>query len=129
MLVVGGRKDVGYEYLMLDDCWLSHERDKNGRLQADPKRFPSGIKSLADYCHKLGLKFGIYEDYGTQTCAGFPGSLGHFDIDAQTFADWGVDYVKFDGCFSDPETMDVGFPEFGRALADTGLQTIVVTKL
>ena len=57
-------------------------------------RFPSGIKSLADYVHKLGLKFGIYADYGTRTCAGYPGSLGHLETDARTFAEWGVDYVK-----------------------------------
>ena len=59
-------------------------------------RFPSGIKSLADYVHKLGLKFGIYADYGTRTCAGYPGSLGHLETDARTFAEWGVDYVKVD---------------------------------
>ena len=57
-------------------------------------RFPSGIKALADYVHKLGLKFGIYADYGTRTCAGYPGSLGHLETDARTFAEWGVDYVK-----------------------------------
>ena len=121
MLVIGGWRDAGYEYLMMDDCWLSKNRTLEGKLQADPDRFPSGIKALAEYCHKLGLKFGIYEDYGTETCAGYPGSLGHFDIDAQTFAEWGVDYVKFDGCHSDPATMDVGFPQFGEALARTGL--------
>ena len=74
-----------------------------------------------DYCHKLGLKFGIYADYGTNTCAGYPGTTPqYFKTDAETFSDWGVDYVKMDGCNSDPASMDTGFPEFGAALAETG---------
>lgn len=70
--------------------------------------------------HSLGLKFGIYEDLGTQTCGGYPGSLDHLEIDANTFAAWGVDYVKFDGCNSDPADFDKGYPEFGRYLNQTG---------
>lgn len=120
MMVVGGYRDAGYEYLMMDDCWLAGNRTEGGELQADPVRFPSGIKALADYVHKLGLKFGIYEDYGTETCGGYPGSLGHLETDAKTFAAWEVDYVKLDGCNSDPHSMDLGFPEFGRALNATG---------
>lgn len=58
--------------------------------------------------HSLGLKFGIYQDYGTHTCAGYPGIIGYEAIDAQTFADWGVDYVKLDGCYSDIHSMDEG---------------------
>ena len=74
-----------------------------------------------DYCHKLGLKFGIYADYGTHTCAGYPGTTPeYFKTDAETFSDWGVDYVKMDGCNSDPASMDTGFTEFGAALAETG---------
>ena len=69
-------------------------RSPEGKLQPDPKRFPSGIPALADYVHKLGLKFGIYEDYGNLTCGGYPGILGHLQTDANTFAEWGVDYVK-----------------------------------
>jgi alpha-galactosidase len=61
-------------------------------------KFPQGIAAVADYVHSLGLKFGIYEDARTQTCAGYPGSLGHESQDAQTFADWGVDYLKYDQC-------------------------------
>ena len=120
LMVVDGWLDAGYTFLMMDDCWPSKNRTAEGKLQADPDRFPSGIKSLADYVHKLGLKFGIYEDFGVKTCAGYPGSQGHLQTDAQTFADWGVDYVKMDGCNSEPRDMDVGFPQFGSALNGTG---------
>jgi alpha-N-acetylgalactosaminidase len=75
-MVADGFLELGYEYIMLDDCWLAEKRDENtGRLQPDPKRFPSGIKALADYVHSKGLKFGIYEDYGFLTCAGYPGIM------------------------------------------------------
>jgi alpha-galactosidase len=77
---------------------MTHERDVDGRLVPDPVKFPNGIKATADYVHSKGLKLGIYEDAGTATCAGYPGSLGHEQIDAQTFADWGVDYLKYDNC-------------------------------
>ena len=79
----------------------------------------SGIPALADYIHKLGLKFGIYEDYGNLTCGGYPGILGHLQTDANTFAEWGVDYVKLDGCYSEPSSMDTGYPEFGLYLNQT----------
>ncbi|XP_033115560.1 alpha-galactosidase A-like [Anneissia japonica] len=107
-LVEDGFKDVGYEYINIDDCWASKERDSNGKLQADPDRFPSGIKKLADYVHSRGLKLGIYNDYGTKTCGGYPGSLGYLDVDAKTFAEWGVDMLKMDGCYSDVKTMPQG---------------------
>jgi alpha-galactosidase len=96
--VSSGMKDAGYEYVNIDDCWMTHERDANGRLVPDPAKFPDGIAGTAAYVHAKGLKLGIYEDAGTATCAGFPGSLGHEAIDAQTFADWGVDYLKYDNC-------------------------------
>lgn len=66
------------------------------------------------------MKFGIYEDYGTHTCAGYPGIINHMAIDAQTFADWDVDYVKLDGCYADVHSMDSGYSEFGRLLNQTG---------
>uniref|UniRef100_A0A915IPP6 Alpha-galactosidase n=1 Tax=Romanomermis culicivorax TaxID=13658 RepID=A0A915IPP6_ROMCU len=118
-MVLDGYKEAGYQYVNLDDCWLSGNRDSLGRLQADPARFPHGIKWLTDYVHKNGLKFGIYEDYGTKTCAGFPGSLGHIEQDAQTFADWGVDYVKFDACNVKHEDIDIGYPQMSVALNKT----------
>uniref|UniRef100_T1JHV1 Alpha-galactosidase n=1 Tax=Strigamia maritima TaxID=126957 RepID=T1JHV1_STRMM len=120
-LVMDGYRDVGYEYVNVDDCWLSKKRDDRGRLQADPQRFPHGIKALSDYIHSKGLKFGMYEDYGTYTCAGYPGIIGHMEIDAQTFAEWEVDYLKLDGCYAQPKTMDQGsYPEMGRLLNRTG---------
>ncbi|MEV0224101.1 NPCBM/NEW2 domain-containing protein [Streptomyces sp. NPDC050704] len=95
-----GLKDAGYQYVNLDDCWARPERDANGKLVPDPVRFPNGIKAVADYVHAKGLKFGIYTSAGTKTCnsAGFPGALGHEYSDAQQFADWGVDYLKYDNC-------------------------------
>ena len=115
-----GLDKVGYEYIIIDDCWLDHKRDANGRLQPDATRFPSGIKSLAGKIHSMGLKFGIYEDYGNFTCGGYPGILGHLEEDAQTFADWDVDYIKVDGCYADTDDMNAGYPEFGRYLNATG---------
>src|SRR3954465_10944560 len=96
--VSSGMKAAGYDYVNIDDCWMTHSRDADGRLVPDPVKFPDGIKGTADYVHSLGLKLGIYEDAGTATCAGYPGSLGHEQIDAQTFADWRVDYLKYDNC-------------------------------
>src|SRR5690242_18440553 len=96
--VSSGMKAAGYQYVNIDDCWMTHQRDAQGRLVPDPVKFPDGIKGTADYVHSLGLKLGIYEDAGTATCAGYPGSLGHERVDAQTFADWGVDYLKYDNC-------------------------------
>ncbi|XP_022098913.1 alpha-N-acetylgalactosaminidase-like [Acanthaster planci] len=119
-LVDDGYKDVGYQYVNVDDCWPAKERDGQGRLQADPDRFPSGIKALADYMHSKGLKLGIYEDYGTKTCAGYPGSLGHLETDAETFAEWGVDMLKMDGCNSNITTMKKGYPQMSTYLNATG---------
>lgn len=119
-LVEDGYLDAGYEYNIIDDCWLAKKRDAQGRLQPDPDRFPHGIKYLADYVHSKGLKFGIYEDYGTFTCAGYPGVIGHMELDAQTFADWDVDYLKLDGCYAQPKTMSQGYPEMGSYLNKTG---------
>ena len=79
------------------NIFSGRRRDRHGRLQPDKERFPSGMKALEDYVHSLGLKFGIYEDYGNFTCAGYPGILGHLETDADTFASWDVDYVKLDG--------------------------------
>jgi alpha-galactosidase len=98
VFVSSGLKDAGYNYVNIDDCWMTHSRDAGGRLVPDPAKFPDGIAGTADYVHSLGLKLGIYEDAGTATCAGYPGSLGHEQVDAQTFAEWGVDYLKYDNC-------------------------------
>ena len=92
-MVETGLRDAGYVYLNLDDCWHG-QRDSLGFIQADPVRFPSGIKALADYVHSKGLKIGIYSDAGRQTCAGRPGSLGHEYQDAMQYAKWGIDYRR-----------------------------------
>ncbi|MGW2645950.1 NPCBM/NEW2 domain-containing protein [Streptomyces sp. NPDC001393] len=100
LFVAKGLKDAGYRYVNLDDCWALPQRDTAGKLVPDPARFPNGIKAVADYVHSKGLKLGIYTSAGTKTCnsAGFPGALGHEYSDAQQFADWGVDYLKYDNC-------------------------------
>ncbi len=97
-MVADGMKAAGYDYVNIDDCWMAGSRDAAGNLVADPTRFPDGIRPVADYVHSLGLKLGIYEDAGTTTCAGYPGSFGHEAQDAATFAAWGVDFVKYDRC-------------------------------
>ncbi|MBU9723476.1 MULTISPECIES: glycoside hydrolase family 27 protein [Bacillaceae] len=99
-----GYKDAGYEYIVIDDCWSLKERDAEGNLVPDPKKFPSGMKALADYIHERGLKFGMYSCVGTHTCAGFPGSFEHEFQDAQLLAEWGVDFLKYDYCFK-PRSM------------------------
>jgi len=109
-MVADGFLSAGYQYIIIDDCWLAKTRDINDKLQADPVRFPSGIKALADYIHSKGLKFGIYGDFGTLTCGGYPGNEYHLQLDAQTYADWTVDYFKMDGCYSDPKQYDDAYP-------------------
>ncbi len=92
-------KDAGYEYIVIDDCWSEKQRDSNGRLVPDRWKFPEGIKPVADYVHSKGLKFGMYSCAGTHTCGGHPGSFEHEFDDAETFAEWGVDYLKYDYCY------------------------------
>jgi len=99
VMINSGMKDLGYEYIVLDDCWQVG-RDKNGDIVADSVRFPHGLKYLADYIHSKGLKFGIYSCAGTKTCMGRPGSLGHEYQDARSYARWGVDYLKYDWCYT-----------------------------
>jgi len=93
-----GLQAAGYQYVNIDDCWMSSSRDASGNLVANPSKFPDGIAAVASYVHSLGLKLGIYEDAGTATCAGYPGSYGHEQQDATLFASWGVDYLKEDWC-------------------------------
>ena len=93
-----GLKDAGYEYIVLDDGWMTKERDAQGNLVPDPKKFPSGMKALADYIHSKGLKFGLYNCAGNTTCAGYPGSRGYEYQDARSYASWGVDFLKYDWC-------------------------------
>jgi alpha-galactosidase len=103
-MVSAGLAAAGYQYVNIDDCWLQHSRDAAGNLQPDFTKFPDGISGTAAYVHAKGLKLGIYEDAGTSTCAGYPGSLGHEAQDARSFAAWGVDYLKYDNCFNNGST-------------------------
>jgi alpha-galactosidase len=115
-----GMKDAGYQYVVIDDCWQTG-RDAAGNIIADPQKFPSGIKALADYVHSKGLKFGIYTDAGTKTCAGRPGSMGHEYQDAQQYANWGVDYLKEDWCSTLPgQDSESSYTLMRNALAATG---------
>ncbi|WP_026928883.1 lectin [Glycomyces tenuis] len=98
LLVSSGMAEAGYEYVNIDDCWMERERDADGNLVADPDKFPSGMKALADYVHDKGLKLGIYSSAGTTTCAGYPASLGYEQRDADLWASWGIDYLKYDNC-------------------------------
>jgi len=104
----------------IDDCWSAKERDSQGRLQADPTRFPHGIAWLAKYMHDRGLKLGLYADFGNYTCEHYPGSQYYMKIDAQTFASWGIDSLKVDGCNTHVEDMNAGYPAFGQYLNKTG---------
>ncbi len=97
IIVTNGMKEAGYTYIVLDDCWEGG-RDSLGFIHPDPKRFPSGMKALADYIHSKGLKFGIHSCAGNKSCAGYPSSRGHEYQDAISYAAWGVDYLKYDWC-------------------------------
>jgi len=118
-MVTTGMKDAGYQYVVIDDCWQV-SRDAEGRIVADPKRFPSGMKALADYVHSKGLKFGLYSDAGAKTCEGRPGSNGYETLDAQQYAAWGVDYLKYDWCSSDGVDPKIAYPTMRNALRATG---------
>src|SRR3954454_12329600 len=143
-MVANGMRDAGYRYVTMDDCWMAGQNEARGsatritagrdattgKLIPDPTNFPDGIKAVADYVHARGLKLGIYEDVGTATCQGLAGSYQHEAVDAQTFADWGVDYLKYDFCnvpttgeFAGKSTVDIAKTLYGRmrdALAATG---------
>ena len=110
-----GLIEAGYNYINLDDCWQI-ARDENGVIVPDPDRFPNGIKPLVDYAHSKGLKFGLYSDAGTNTCAGRPGSLGYEEIDAKTYSDWGVDYIKYDNCYNEGISSKERYPIMRDAL-------------
>ncbi|NED83478.1 alpha-galactosidase [Streptomyces sp. SID11233] len=122
IFVEKGLKDAGYQYINLDDCWAVPQRDADGKLEADPARFPNGIKAVADYVHSKGLKLGIYTSAGTKTCdsVGLPGALGHEYSDAQQFADWGVDYLKYDNCNNQGVDAKERYTTMRDALAATG---------
>lgn len=120
-MAANGMKDAGYQYLVIDDYWVGG-RDNQNKLFPDPKRFPKGIKYLADYVHQKGLKLGIYSDAAPLTCGGVTGSLGFEKEDAATFAAWGIDYLKYDYCNA-PEDVTTAFTRYstmGDALKNCG---------
>ena len=119
-MVSSGMKDAGYQYLVIDDCWHNMTRDAQGNISADPKRFPSGIKALADYVHLKGLKFGIYSDAGKKTCGGRPGSRGYEFQDARQYAAWEVDYLKYDWCYTGSQNAKAAYITMRDALKLAG---------
>lgn len=123
-MVSSGKQAAGYEYVVIDDCWQVG-RDSNGNILADPQRFPSGIKALADYVHGNHLKFGLYSDAGTNTCAGRPGSRGYEYQDARQYAAWGVDYLKFDWCNTGTENAEAAYTTMHNALKATGRPVVL----
>jgi alpha-galactosidase len=118
-IAASGMRDAGYQYVVIDDCWHG-PRDANGFITADPVKFSSGIKALADYVHSKGLKFGIYSDAGRRTCGGLPGSQGHEYQDALTYARWGVDYLKYDWCDTGERNAQEAYALMADALRSTG---------
>lgn len=120
-MVSTGMRDAGYQYIFIDDGWQGGRDNKNNMIP-DPKKFPSGMKSLADYVHSKGLKIGIYSDAAPLTCAGYTASLGFEVQDAKTFASWGIDYLKYDYCHapSDAITAQVRYKTMADALRKSG---------
>ncbi len=117
-----GLKKAGYQYIVVDDCWSRRERDpETGRIVPEPAKFPQGMKAVADYVHGKGLKFGMYSCAGQRTCADYPGSFDHEFLDAETFASWGVDFLKYDFCYR-PTHIDgqLLYRRMGMALRATG---------
>ncbi len=127
-MVSSGLRDAGYIYLNLDDNWMDTKRDTNGDLQNHPKTFPSGMKALADYIHAKGLKFGVYGDRGKRTCHHYNsnwdsenGSYMHEEQDAKKFAEWGVDYLKYDNCDPAPgSNQEADYTRMSKALRNSG---------
>jgi alpha-galactosidase len=119
-MVNSGMQAAGYQYVNIDDCWASKSRTSNGSIVPDSSKFPNGMASLASYVHSKGLKLGLYTDAGTATCAGYPGMYGHEQQDANTFASWGIDYLKVDWCSSTGEDAQTEYTKIGNALRSSG---------
>lgn len=121
IIVSSGLKDAGYEYIVLDDGWMVKDhRDKNGDLIPDPVKFPHGMKALIDYVHSKGLKFGLYNCAGTQTCAGYPGTRGYEYQDARFYANLGIDFLKYDWCNTNGINATEAYTTMSKALKVAG---------
>ena len=120
-MVANGLTGAGYQYIFIDDGWQGG-RDKRNNIIPDPVKFPSGIKALADYVHGKGMKLGIYSDAAPLTCAGYTASLNFEEQDAKTFAEWGIDYLKYDYCNapSDSATAKIRYKKMADALSASG---------
>jgi len=118
-MAASGMKAAGYQYIVIDDCWQK-SRDEKGNIQIDTERFPGGIRALVDYVHARGLKFGIYSDAGVLTCGGRPGSRGYEFQDARQYAEWGVDYLKFDWCYTGTMNAEAAYTVMAKALRASG---------
>jgi len=118
-MVSSGMKDAGYQYVVIDDCWQV-DRDAQGNIIPDAKRFSSGMKALADYVHAKGLRFGIYSDAGTGTCQNRPGGRGYEFQDARQYAAWGVDYLKYDWCNHSTQDAAAAYSIMRDALKKSG---------
>ena len=116
-LVSSGLREAGFLYVAIDDCWAERERDAQGLMQADARTFPGGIAALARYVHDRGLRLGLYSSAGTFTCAERAASLGFEEVDAQTWAGWGVDYLKYDNCHNEGVPAVERYGAMSRALA------------
>jgi alpha-galactosidase len=120
-MVSSGMRDAGYTYIVLDDGWMTMQRDSvTGNLIPDPQKFPHGLKALADYIHSKGLKFGLYNCAGTKTCAGYPGTRGYEYQDARFYASLDIDYLKFDWCYSDGINAKEAYTTMSKALKTAG---------
>lgn len=121
-MIANGMRDLGYSYINIDDFWQLPERGADGHMQIDKKKFPHGIKYVADYLHERGFKLGIYSDAAEKTCGGVCGSYNYEEVDAQDFASWGVDLLKYDYCHA-PDGQGVAierYTKMGKALRATG---------
>lgn len=125
-MVSSGMVKAGYNYIFIDDCWQGG-RDNKNNIIADPVKFPSGIKALADYLHQRGMKLGIYSDAAQLTCAGYTASLGFEEQDAKTFASWDIDYLKYDYCHApeDVETAKARYKKMADALRKSGRDIVL----
>ncbi|WP_330443472.1 glycoside hydrolase family 27 protein [Flavobacterium sp. C4GT6] len=120
IMVSSGMRDAGYTYIVLDDGWMARERDENGNLIPDPKKFPGGMKALIDYVHSKGLKFGLYNCAGTKTCAGYPGTRGYEYQDARFYASLGIDFLKYDWCNTEGINATEAYTTMSNALKTAG---------
>jgi alpha-galactosidase len=120
IMVSTGMKDAGYNYIVLDDGWMTRERDENGNLVPDPEKFPSGMKALVDYVHSKGLKIGLYNCAGTKTCAGYPGTRGYEYQDARFYAGLNIDFLKYDWCNTEGINAKEAYTTMSNALKIAG---------